>query len=743
MTFRGADVSGRVAIALWCGWLALGVNAAEVKIFRTDSQEAVLAGTLEGLSVDPDGHVTLARQFERLAMIEEPFVFTAAAHPKGWVVGTGNSGKVLMVDRKGEVSEVLTAEEPEVFAVWAAADGTVFAGTSPQGKVYRVHGDLENGAEAEVVFEAEDSYIWDLEQDAKGRLLVATGLKGRLYRIDAKGNSEMLFESRDAHVRSIASLPDGGVLLGTAGQGLIVRLDADGTAKTLHDAAHPEVLSVVAAENGTAYAAVLASEASFVDLSAKSSGSTASTADEAATTATVVDPTQDTVGSRSSSFSGPRSVILEISPNGKVAEVASFQSETVHALLWQDGELWIGTGQEGKIYRWSDRRLMQETMLEERQIAALVSGPAGAAAVTANASALYRLHDDVEAAGTYVSAVLDSTQVARYGSFLWNGALPRGAAVNLDFRSGMSATPDATWTDWTTGGEARCIACAGGAGRGQEVALGDIAHGRYVQWRAQLERGSDDAPQLKSVELSYRQENLAPEIETLEVLDPGEILVPTSFNPQNQTFEPWSPNRDGIFTTLRLETPKNGSGGSKKSLWKKGYRTLRWGAKDANEDELWYRLEFRLADSEHAWLPMVAEITDDHYGFDATVLPDGLYRFRLTASDAQARLPEEALTDHKLSESVVIDHTPPMLAARNRRGATLELELEDALSPMRSVAVSSDATEWRPVAAADGLLDGRRERLQIEVPADAQLLLLRVSDAAHNVVTFNLLGANN
>ncbi len=741
MTIRGVDVSGRLVIALWSVLLASGLDAAEVKIFRTESQEAVLAGKLEGLSVAPDGTVALARQLERVATIDEPFVFAAAGHPDGWVVGTGNSGKVLHIDRGGEVSELYAADEPEVFAVWADADGSVLAGTSPQGKVYRVQ-----DGEVETLFKAEDNYIWDLARDAKGRLLVATGLKGRLYRIDSKGKAEVLFESRDSHVRSIAVLPSGDILLGTAGQGLIVRLGADGAAETLHDAAHPEVLSVVAATGGAAYAAVLASEASLVDLAASSSSSNsakdASGEDDSSGTATVVDPNQDTVGSRSSSFSSPRSVILEISPSGKVEQVASFQSETVHALLWRDDELWIGTGQEGKLYRWSDRQLIQETMLEERQIASLVSGPAGAAVVTANASALYHFDDVAEAAGSYVSSVLDSSQVARFGSFLWQGKLPRGAKVELDFRSGMSATPDATWTDWIHGGEPRCTDCEKGEGRGQEVALGEIPHGRYVQWQARLERGSGDGPRLKSAELTYRQENLAPKIETLEVLDPGEILVPTSFNPQNQTFEPWSPNRDGIFTTLRLEKPKNGDGRSK-SLWKKGYRTLRWTAKDDNEDELWYRLEFRLAETGNDWLPMAEELTDSNYGFDATVLPDGVYHFRLIASDAQARLPEEVLTDEKLSAEVVIDHTPPALVSRDRRGATLELELADALSPMRSAMVSSDATKWRPVRAADGLLDGRRERLEIEAPKGARLLLLRVSDAAHNVVTFNLLGSNH
>ncbi|MEM7354516.1 MAG: hypothetical protein AAF657_27155, partial [Acidobacteriota bacterium] len=454
-------------------------------------------------------------------------------------------------------------------------------------------------------------------------------------------------------------------------------------------------------------------------------------------TVTVSTDDPGTIGSRSSTFSGPRSVILEISPSGGVEEVASLQSETIHALLWQEDELWIGTGQEGKLYRFADDELIQEAKLEERQLVGLVAGGAGGAVLTANASALYRLGDRPRAAGTYTSSVLDASQVSRFGSFLWQGSLPKGAAVDLEFRSGMSAKPDATWTPWTAGGPARCTDCDNGSGRGQELALSDVAGGRYVQWRARLGASANAGPRLASVELTYRQENVRPKIEKLEVLEPGKILVPTSFNPQNQTFEPWSPNREGIFTTLRLETPKNGD--RLKELWKKGYRTLRWTAKDANSDELFYRLEFRREEKDDDWLPMAEELSKSHYSFDATVLPDGVYRFRLAASDSKSRSAAETLQDEKISQTVVIDHAAPVLVSQKRNGKAIDVELVDALSPMRDAMVSYDAGEWKPATAADGLLDGRRETLRLELPSDARLLLLRVSDAAHNVVTFDLL----
>ena len=117
------------AAAALVALLAAPAVPAEVRFFRLHTREAFLGGTLDGLSVDPLGTLRLADRAERLAAIGEPFLFSAAPHPDGWVLGTGNDGKVMLVDRAGEVRTLFAAPEPEVFAVWADADGTVFAGT--------------------------------------------------------------------------------------------------------------------------------------------------------------------------------------------------------------------------------------------------------------------------------------------------------------------------------------------------------------------------------------------------------------------------------------------------------------------------------------------------------------------------------------------------------------------------------------------------------------------------------------
>ena len=65
--------------------------------------------------------------------------------------------------------------------------------------------------------------------------------------------------------------------------------------------------------------------------------------------------------------------------------------------------------------------------------------------------------------------------------------------------------------------------------------------------------------------------------------------------------------------------------------------------------------------------------------------------------------------------------------------------MTDRWNPLREAMLSVDAGEWRPAAAADGLLDGQSETLLLgEIPGSARLVLLRLADAALNYETFDL-----
>ena len=717
LAFGGAWVSPRV------------VSAAEAEILRVAGREAALEGETDGVSVGAEGELRTAPDIERLIGLDEPFVYSASAIDTSWILGTGNEGKIFRVDGDGTAEEIGRLPEPEVFAVLGTADGSVVAAGSPNGKVHRLTADG-----TEELFDPEATYVWRLAEDDRGRILAATGLPGRLVRWDGK-KMEVLYESPDAHVRSLLLRKDGSIYLGTAGQGLVVRIDADGTAQTLYDADEPEVLDFADAGEHV-YVALLASEASYVDLSPPSSQGDGEEASDAPT---------PTLGSRAGDHEGPRSVVLRLDSDGTVDRVARLEDETIHALAYLDkkegggkkggeskyGGLWIGTGQDGRLYRLQGDELIRELELDERQLVALVEGPdEDLGVVTTNSAAIYRLDGSRRANGTYESKIYDLKQPSDLGVFRWNGQAPASSKVRVSFRTGMSSQPDATWTGWSIPNDIEAQ---------EELSLAGIS-GRFLQWR--LELREQPRLEVRWTELSYRQRNRAPEIQTFQAHDPGLILVPQSFNPTSTTFEPWSPNRDGIFTSIRKERESS----QLKTLWKKGYRTLKWEASDANEDLLIYRLEVRReADrgghgeaGSDGWITMVEELEESWFSFDSTVLPDGIYRFRVIADDRKGNLGARALQSSELSDPVTVDHTAPELVAQKRSGDRVQIEVRDARSPLRDAQWSVAGGQWQPARAVDGLLDSRSERLQLEVPKDARWVLLRLTDAAFNVVTLDL-----
>ncbi len=722
-------------IALVCHVVgSTGGWATNVKLFRMQTQAAFLKGTLDGIGVDSLGTLQLADRAERLVEVGEPFVLSAANHPAGWVIGTGNEGKVLQISRSGDVATVLTAEEPEIFAVWVDSDGTIFAGSSPKGKVYRV-----SGGESTIFFDPGEIYIWGLARAANGDLLVATGTNGRLYRVDSQGRGDVVFDSEDTHLRALKVLPDGGILLGTAGEGLVLKIDSEGRPRTLYDASHPEVVAFAAGPDGSCYAALLASEASLVTLnrqaeSSKAAGESQSGESESSdateetgqVTVTVVEAGQTSpVGSRPPGFKGVRSEIVKISPEGVVETVTRFKEETVYSLLWSRGRLWVGTGLDGKVFSLQNHRPVLEADVDERQIVKLLEGDSGPTFATTNASAFYRFSGGTARQGLYTSPALDSGQIARFGTLRWQGRVPSGAGLTFSFRSGMSSEPDLTWTDWST------------PETGREISLTELASGRYVQWRANLEANGGQSPTLSEITVSYVQANLPPSIESFKVLDPGQILVATNFNSSQQVFEPASPDRQGIFTTIQPAKPPEGQQ-RLKTLWKKGYRTLQWKAEDPNDDPLRFELSFRVEDSGSEWMSVAEDLEEDHYSFDSTALPDGRYRFHLRALDRPRADDSELKTTEEISEPIVIDHSIPRLIGVSSRGSELLVEVEDRWNPIRAAELSIDAAEWRPARPEDGLLDGQRETLLLPVPESGSLMLLRVIDAAFNVVTFDI-----
>ncbi len=680
-----------------------------------------IRGKFDGVSLSRDGRITLGPKIDPVFTSDQPVVWAAAEAPDGTLyAATGNRGRVYKIDRAGKSALVWTAPEPEVFAIAVGKDGAVYAGTSPDGKVYKI----VNGAAAEY-FAPGAKYIWSLALAKDGALYVGTGDQGKVFRVDSAGKGEVYYETGQSHITGMAIDSQGRLLAGTEPNGILYRVTAKDKAFVLYDANLPEIRAIVPMPDGTVYAAALGG--SVAKQAAAAAAATQNTnmvtapgttitvsVDAAASNAAEIKP-QDIKAQTaapaspqvSSSFSAvtdtsnvEKSAVYRINPDNTVETLWSSKEENVYDVLALEKQILFSTDQDGRIYGLSpDRRVTLVAQTNEGETLRLLPADHSILAATGNMGRIFRLGETAGASGTYEAPVHDSGTASKWGSLSWRGDLPTGAKVSFHTRSGNSAKPDRTWSEWS----APLTDAAG-----SRIAS---PNARFIQWKLEMAGGSAAMPVLNSVSLAYLPQNSPPALKSVNVTSQA---VPTT-RPAASSSAAYS-----VTVSDSGDASANSTGTSTQTL-QRAYTqqiTIAWQADDPDGDRLIYNVYFRGAD-EAQWKVLKSATHDAALTFDADVLADGKYYFRVIASDREANPPaaaREAILD---SAPVMIDNTPPVLtmgAVRYANGtAHIEWEAADNASGLRRCEYSLDAGDWTPVEAADGVIDSLREKFVLDL----------------------------
>ncbi len=720
--------------------VALPLAAGTPRIATTASARDFLAGDAKGTAVTADGRLTLGVPLGPKEWPEDAadaVVFGAASDAAGrvFVATGGGTGRLFAAAPNGRVAVVFRAAEPNVTAVAVGPDGTVVCATSPNGKIYRVDTKAKEPAAAGADWGSpQEAAIWALAFGPDGTLYVGTGNKGRIWRRTTSGKLEMFAETEDVHVRSLAVGRDGTVYAGTSDRGLLIAVSPDGKKRTLYDFSKPEVVGIVVDPSGVVYGAAASAEVG----APRTTVSDVRTIRPAAPTPTPTPaPSAEettprgavSISTRTSRAAptpapggGGSSEIAAISPDGFVEPGWSFPEEAVYSIRAdRDGSLLVTTGARGRVYSLKDRRLRLVAQTGERLAVAAPSSGSGFAVVTSGAAGVF-LPASGTPAGTFTSAVRDATRFSSFGRLRYEGEAPEGSRVSFDVRAGNSEKPDGTWTDWSP------VAADGSA---------KLPGARFFQWRATLAAGTKgSAPSVERVEFSYVERNARPILENVTILEPGAVIPRPGSSGMN-VLSVTNPDENGIYAGLEppRETGSPEPGG--RHLYRKGFRTITWRGTDPNGDSLRYEVEARKEGTD-VWFPVRKDVEEPFCSFDTTALPDGRYRFRVTASDRASNPEPEALAASEESAIAVVDNTPPVLKVESAKvvGGEIEIRLlaTDALSPIVKAEGAVNADRWRPLAPEDGASGSPVARFvfRIPKPGKAAILSIRVLDAAGN-----------
>ena len=727
------------AAALLLCLLSIAALAASPAFWTVSTQADFLKGDVEDLSIDSDGRVFLGPAASVVAETAAPFLWSIVAGADGTIwAGSGNEGKVLKIARDGRVSTFFDAAELEVHAIAPAPQGGLYAATSPDGRIYHVAAD----GTSKTHFDPDDKYIWALATDAAGNVFAATGDKGVIYKITPDGKGSRFYKTSATNVVSLAVTKGGEVIAGTESPGRIFRIDAAGKAFVLLDSPYREIHALRLTADGTIYAAAVSAGSPAADDRPAERITTDATRPPVPSVSTeitgmaVVDGPISSGGPPPAAGRAPRrpgrGAIYRIRPDGLWDTVWEMTDEVPFDLLVEDGgSLLVGTGTEGKIFRISGEPA-RATLLARaaaRQVTALLREPSGRVlGATSNPGKVFALSSAPARKGSYESDVRDAGTVASWGAIRWR-ANGRPGQVQITTRSGNTATPDETWSEWSK---------AYTNAEGEQIAS---PNARYLQWRAALSSDGPQGPVLTSVTAAYLPRNLRPEVASITVHPPGAVFQrPFSTGEleiagfEENTSDGRQPTQAGAPPATPAGTPALG-----RRVYQKGLQTFVWRADDQNDDRLQYDVSYR-REGETAWKPLKRGLWDPIVVWDTTSVPDGTYMLKVSASDAPSNSPGAALVGELESVSFDIDNTPPRIELQDpvrSPARTITFAVRDDHSAVQRVEYSLDASRWRIVYPKDGIPDSRREEFEVALEAaeSGRSVIIRATDAMNNVAT--------
>ncbi|MHC4251788.1 MAG: fibronectin type III domain-containing protein, partial [Planctomycetota bacterium] len=527
----------------------------------------------------------------------------------------------------------------------------------------------------------------------------ATGPEGKLYRI-AGGEVEEWYDSKEKNLLSLALGDGGDVYAGSGEKGFLYRVTEKGKARIVYDFRENEVRAIVPTGGGLLVAANAAKVKGAPPPKAPSPPSNAK-------------PPAAKQAAPPPSKTPMDCAVYRLSDDGSIETAFASKGEFIWSLAaLGDGSFLAATSERGRVYR---ARLPEAGAgagallldggadvlfdLEEAQALALGTEMGVLAYVgTGNGAAIYGMDARGAREAVYTSKAFDAKFVSTWGRIEWDSS----GDVAVDLRSGATAEPDETWSDW--------------APVNPDDPKAGAPRSRYAQFRARL-GGGESA--LRAVRVAYLVDNQRPDIATVSA---GE-----------------GSGGRGTGQKKPKAPPAGKSGPPSHST----VVNVKWQAKDPDGDALAFRVYYRPEGEgdvrgETAWREMTKEpVTGDAFAWETRGLPDGRYVVRVVASDDRANPEARSLAAARESDPVLVDHTPPTIMDLRVAGGRVTGVARDAASRIAHLACSVDGHEWKLVAPADGLLDGPEEAFSFDLPdgleAGPHAIAVQAADAGGNL----------
>ncbi len=680
--YQAAAAIAILSVVLSC----VAAVANTTSYWKQAGSDMFFKGKFNGTALTEDGRVSLGYKMEKLVTSTEPYFWSMTYDNKGvlWA-GSGNKAILYRIDKKGNSDEYAVLPGVGISALAVNKNNNLFAAVFPGGKIFSI----DKKGKKEIYATLPAMYVWDMEFDSDGNLFCVTGAGAGVYKIDKEKKVIALYTSSEKHFLSMFLDGKGGLYTGSSPSGMILKINiaeaekqqpkmsipdfpgdmgkiedletseneieksdiatSENTGKTDEEDSVPQdprVKVILDMEEEEAYRLLPLPDGNF--LVAANQNQMPSVAQgqpprQAVKRQPMSFPASPAMPGDNKQPVRPARLYL-VTPEGRprlLLEVPDPYILDMH--LASEKEVVIGTGDEGRIYIFDTET--EESLLQSipaKYVLSITGSGEKLKIATGNPGAIFEVSPARLPKGVFISSVNDAETTATYGNLDAIAYVPMKAA--LEFRTRTGNTPDPTDGTWNTWSEPQ----------GRWPFKVDSAPGRYIQYQAVIMPSPEGkTPLLSEVRIYYLTDNRAPYITKITALpQPAGRPVPQQKN-------------NNLPAALKAAAAKNkaNSGPPENNLIVGSVSvsnqiTFHWTANDPDKDDLKFSLDFRrLPDS--AWVELEDELYGSDYKWDTDSLPDGTYEVRLRVTDENSNPKARALTDEKISEPFIIDHTRP------------------------------------------------------------------------------------
>ncbi len=742
-----------------------------------DFYSDVLSRELHGLATRSDGRLVAGPELTDLAgQAPSELLWCLAPGVAGkWLVGGGPGGRIMEVlpDFAGGTytsKDLAKIPDVQVYAIKALTDGSVLAGTSPNGGLYLIRGGkvaARTGLPVDSIF---DIVLVDEGKSA----LVATGNPGRIYKVelakftaagvsadrisDTKalaGRGVALFgEVSDRNLRRIARLSDGKIAAGSAPKGNIYLFGPDGGAPYIAEENHDaEVTDLLADPKGGYFATIVFSggeihpvqasiqlvgavEGAMPVVGGTPNPNPGPTPAPNGSAPRVKENTVEILNASATVEKFPgRSTLQRFSAEGFPETLLSRSGLAYYRMARMGDILVISGGELGEMsgFDLANRYSLTFAGSASAQVNALEPVPGAAGkffAIRNNVPGFTLVDFNAASARTAETKRVDLGAPGRLGALRFNRMRdvdPARMTISVRTTNGSGETDG--WSPWIPMAD-------------KDGWRASPPTGRYAEFKLTLPAASPPTLELDRAALYYLTQNHRPQLQDFRVLSPNfSIVVPPEMP------APVVTTVGQLIQASEHDTDRKRSGflGSQ-VVSAPGARVVFWMISAPDGDNLVYTFSIR-HEGDPVWTDIAVDSTDSYVQFDTLHLQEGTWFTRLVAKETTPRPEAERLSVTFETDDMVVDHSPPVIeeASVRRDGAKLVVTIRgrDALSLLDSAEFTFNNGAHQIVEQpADGILDGREETFVLEIPlaqvSGATSVEVSLYDSAGNGATRRL-----